>query len=240
MSVSIPRFEDGIPLAPGMPEVSDIGDVWLVHALASLLDACGVAEGRRAKLVASGTDSFKPRKPKRVDVRRCNASGTSRFLPACRRVRRPRGRGPPEPRPPGRETRRMAHDRADVGTREVHPRIAAARQTRARARSKGALPTRGRAVRGPRRARRRQRRAALRCSGSARAGHGRSSRAPRGSARSSRLLADESESETARLAHRAAEALERRADALALVKSASSPCPEPSGEVDFPPDIAEW
>jgi hypothetical protein len=55
-------------------------------------------------------------------------------------------------------------------------------------------------------------------------------------------LTSEDESDTARLAQGAAEALTRRADALALTRSASRSYRERSsnGDADFPPDLPEW
>ena len=239
MPVSIPRFEDGIPLAPGMPEVSDIGDVWLVHALASLLDACGVAEGRRAKLVASGTDSFKPRKPKRVTsddathlerLDSCRLAAAFAALAVEARLNRVLRAAKPDEWPtiapmsaPEKFTlvsRLLDKPEHELAARELLPLAVELFEVRDELVGGSSAPASVLRL-GPSRTRAIVEGAASLCSLVA-------------------LLADESESETARLAHRAAEALERRADALALVKSASSPCPEPSGEVDFPPDIAEW
>ena len=239
MSVSIPRFEDGIPLAPGMPEVSDIGDVWLVHALASLLDACGVPEGRRAKLVASGTDSFRPRKARvvasddathleRLDS--CRLAAAFAALAVEARLNRVLRAAKPDEWPtiaplsaPEKFTlvsRLLDRPEHELAARELFP--LAVELFEVRDELVGGSGARVSVLRlGPSRTRAIVEGAARLCSLVS-------------------VLADENESETARLAHRAAEALERRADALTLIKSASNPCPEPSGEVDFPPDIAEW
>ena len=58
MSVRATRFEHLAVLVPGLPGAADLADVWLVHALASLFDACEVPPESRAKLVESGADSF--------------------------------------------------------------------------------------------------------------------------------------------------------------------------------------
>ncbi|HUK43844.1 MAG TPA: hypothetical protein VLV28_00985 [Gaiellaceae bacterium] len=239
MSVTIPRFEDGIPLAPGMPEVSDIGDVWLVHALASLLDACGVPEGRRAKLVASGSDSFKPRKVKRVvsddethleRLDSCRLAAAFAALAVEARLNRVLQAAKPDdwstvaPLPAPEKfslvSRLLDGPEHELAARELFPLAVELFEVRNELVGGRGAPASVLRL-GPSRARAIVEGAARLCSFVAE-------------------LADENESETARLAHRAAEALERRADALAEVKSANSPCPEPSGEVDFPPEIAEW
>lgn len=239
MSVSIPRFEDGIALVPGMPDVSDFGDVWLVHALAALLDACGVPEGRRSKLVASGVDSFKPRKAKRVAsedathlerLDSCRLAVAFAALAVEARVNRVLRTAKPYEWPtiaplaaPEKFTlvsRLLDGPEHELEAREL---VALAIELfEVRDELVGGSGTSASVLRlGPSRTRAIVEGAAKLCSFVA-------------------MLAEEDESETARLAHRAAEALERRADALALSKSASSLSPEPSGEVAFPPDIAEW
>ena len=239
MSVSIPQFKDGIPLAPGMPEVSDLADVWLVHALASLLDACGVPEGRRAKLVASGTDSFRPHKANRVAsddashlerLDSCRLAAAFAALAVEARMNRVlQGAKPgewptiaPLSAPEKFTVVSGLLDRPDyeIAARELFPLAVELFEVRDELVGGSRAPASVLRL-GPSRARAIVEGAARLCSFVA-------------------ALADENESETARLAHRAAEALERRADALALIKSANSPSPEPGGEVDFPPEIAEW
>lgn len=60
MSVGAGRVEKPMDVVPGMPDVVDLADVWLVHALACLLDACDVPETDRRRLVESGIDAFEP------------------------------------------------------------------------------------------------------------------------------------------------------------------------------------
>lgn len=81
MSVSVARLEDRLNVVPGLPGAADLADVWLVHALASLLDACDVPEAERRTLVASGLDSFRDDAP-------AGPPGTpsSARLDACRRA----------------------------------------------------------------------------------------------------------------------------------------------------------
>jgi len=239
MSVSIPRFEHGIPLAPGMPEVCDVGDVWLAHALASLLNACGVPEGRRAKLVASGTDSFKPRKANRVTsddatqlerLDSCRLAAAFAALAVEARVNRVLRSAKPDEWPtiaplsaPEKLTllsQVLDGPEHELAAKELFPLAIELFELRDELVGGGGVVAPVLRL-GPSRARAIVEGAARICSFVA-------------------VLADEDESETARLAHRAAEALERRADALAAVKSATGPRPEPSDEVDFPPELAEW
>ena len=239
MSVSIPRFEHGIPLVPGMPEVRDVGDVWLAHALASLLNACGVPEGRRAKLVASGTDSFKPRKANRVAsddathlerLDSCRLAAAFAALAVEARVNRVLRSAKPDEWPasaplsaPAKLTllsQVLDGPEHELAAKELFPLAIELFELRDELVGGGGAAAPVLRL-GPSRARAIVEGAARICSFVA-------------------VLADEDESETARLAHRAAEALERRADALAAVKSATGPRPEPSEEVDFPPEIAEW
>lgn len=60
MSVRATRFEGRLGVMRGMPSAADLADLWLVHALTCLLDACDVPEPERLKLVEAGIDDFEP------------------------------------------------------------------------------------------------------------------------------------------------------------------------------------
>ena len=82
MSVRATRFEHLAVLTPGLPGAADLADVWLVHALDSLFDACELPVASRAKLVESGVDVFDP------DEFECEHDETAelRRVDACRRA----------------------------------------------------------------------------------------------------------------------------------------------------------
>ena len=56
MSVRETRLDHLAGVVPGLPGAADLADVWLVHALDSLFDACDVPHDERARLVESGVD----------------------------------------------------------------------------------------------------------------------------------------------------------------------------------------
>lgn len=58
MSVRATRFEGRLGVMRGMPAAADLADLWLVHALTCLLDACDVPEPERLKLIGAGIDDF--------------------------------------------------------------------------------------------------------------------------------------------------------------------------------------
>ena len=60
MSVRLTPHEDLSGVVPGLPGAVDLADVWLVHALACLLDACEVDPEDRMALLESGADAFDP------------------------------------------------------------------------------------------------------------------------------------------------------------------------------------
>lgn len=53
----VERLEDRLGVAAGFPAPVDLADLWLLHALAHLLDACEVPAPDRRELVESGIDA---------------------------------------------------------------------------------------------------------------------------------------------------------------------------------------
>lgn len=58
MSVRPARHEDPAGIVPGELEAADLAEVWLIHALDCLLEACEVAADDRPALIESRCDSF--------------------------------------------------------------------------------------------------------------------------------------------------------------------------------------
>lgn len=56
MCARVVRPVTQVDVVPGIPSPADLADLWLVYALAYLLDACDVPAGDRRELVASGID----------------------------------------------------------------------------------------------------------------------------------------------------------------------------------------
>jgi hypothetical protein len=239
MSVSIPRLEDGIPLVPGMPEVSDLGDLWLVHALASLLDACGVPEAKRGKLIESGIDPFRPRRAKRAapdEMTRLERLDScrlavvfaalalearlNRILRSCNPVEWGTVAALTAPEKFGLSPQLLGRREYELEAEELFPLVVELFGVRDELVDGGDAPDSVLRL-GPSWARAMVEASARLCSFVA-------------------ALTGEGESGTAKLVHHATEALERRADALALIRSPSRPHREPSEDDDFPLDLAEW
>ncbi len=239
MSVNVPRLEDGIPLVPGMPDVVDLADLWLVHALARLLDACGVPEGSRRKLVESGADPFRTRKARQGapdDLTRlerldsCRLAVVFAALALEGRLNRVLRSGAPAewrriaplttPEKFSISTRLLDRPECELEADELFPLVVELFEVRDELAEAGSAPDSVLRL-GPSRARAMVEASARLCCFVG-------------------ALGGEDESGSARLAHRAAEALARRADALALIRSTSRSHPAPSDDLDFPPDLAEW
>ena len=242
MSVRVARLEDGIGLRLGMPDVADLADLWLVHAVAYLLDACDVPEPDRRKLVESGRDVFEP--PIMVKSSTADEAARLEHLDACRlalefatlaveaRLNGVLRRWNAD------EWRALAHlapaekfrllprllDGNELAVRfaELSPLVDELFDVRDELVDAGGPP--GSALRfSPSRARAMVEASAKVCC-------------------VLETLIDDEERRTARLARRAAEALARRADALVLIKASSSTRidRDPSSDIDFPPDLVEW
>ncbi len=61
MSVRATRFDGRLGVMRGMPAAVDLADLWLIHALTCLFDACDVSEAERLELIEAGIDDFEPK-----------------------------------------------------------------------------------------------------------------------------------------------------------------------------------
>ena len=237
------RFDDRIGAVPGMPRAADLADLWLAKALAFLLDACDVPASARRDLLDSGIDTLEPEIPpasspaaEKAQLERLDASRLAlvlaelavearlnRVLRHCDAVEW-QAIAHLAPAEKLRLAPQLLDDRrSSAKGADLYPLVDELVDVREALVEAGGWSTGSAARFGP----------SLACA------------MVEASAKICCFLAsltDEAESDTARIAQRAAETLVKRADALSLFRFRDSAYYESSSraDIDFPPDLPEW